>query len=78
MSFSENQAASKLRELLRDIGYGFRDVERIMLLAKSSEIARSIAEQRSIAEEDVRTIKIPTLIMNGRRYDRVVDVDALK
>jgi hypothetical protein len=38
----------------------------------------SIAEQRRIAEEDIRTIKIPTLMWNDRRYDRVVSEEALR
>ena len=78
LSFTEEQARAKLRELLGKVGFAPQSIERIMRLAASEEIQANLAEQKRIAEEDVRTIKIPTLIMNGRRYDRVVSVEKLK
>ncbi len=72
------QAIETLHGLLADIGYAPQQIDRIAALAQSEEILARIDEQRRIAEEDIRTIKIPTLIWDGRRYDRVVDVDTLR
>ncbi len=76
--FNRAQAEDRLQAMLREIGYTAEQIARIADLAASPEIAESIAEQRRIAEEDIRTIKIPTLLWNGRRYDRVVDVETLR
>lgn len=67
-----------LRSLLRDIGYSTGDVDRIMALAASDEVAHSLEEQRLLVEERIRTVKIPTLLIGGRRYDRVVDTETLR
>jgi len=67
-----------LRSLLRDIGYSTGDVDRIMALAASDEVAHSLDEQRLLVEERIRTVKIPTLLIGGRRYDRVVDTETLR
>jgi hypothetical protein len=78
LSFSRAQAEETLHGMLADIGYTPHERERIAELAASEEIADSIAEQRRIAEDSIRTIKIPTLLWNGRRYDRVVSEETLR
>lgn len=71
-------AEEALQSLLRDIGYSSEEVDRIAAIAASEDIRDSLAAQRRIVEDDVRTIKIPTLLLQGRRYDRVIDVDRLE
>jgi hypothetical protein len=66
-------AERMLRTLLREIGYSPAEIERIAALAASVEVRESLAAQRMIVEERIRTIKIPTLLFQGRRYDRVID-----
>lgn len=78
IGFTRSEAQHRLRELLAEIGFNNEEIDRIALLATSEEIAARIAEQRRIAEEEIRTIKIPTLLFGGRRYDRVVDVETLR
>lgn len=78
IGMTREQAIATLHRLLEDIGYTMQNIERIAQLAQSEEVRQSIAEQRRIAEEDIRTIKIPTLLWNGRRYDRVVDSTKLR
>jgi hypothetical protein len=70
-------AERTLKTLLREIGYSATDIERIARLAASDDVRQSLAEQRAIVEERIRTIKIPTLLFGGRRYDRVVGTDTL-
>lgn len=71
-------AQASMRELLAQIGYAPDQVEQVMQLAGADQVRQSLAEQKRIVEQVVRTIKIPTLILNGRRYDRVVDVPTLQ
>ncbi len=78
LGFTAQQAEQQLQALLKDIGYTPQQVLRVSELARSAEIAHVLAEQRMIVEERVRTIKIPTLLIDGRRYDRVVDASALR
>ena len=66
------QAYATLLSLLADIGYTQEEVDRIEALASSEEVLQSLAEQRAIVEERIRTIKIPTLLLGGRRFDRVI------
>ena len=42
------------------------------------EIASALAEQRRIVEEEIRTIKIPTFLYGGRRYDRVIGEERMR
>lgn len=67
-----------LQGMLRDIGYNETGISSIKLLSVSSDVEESLAHQRSIVEERIRTIKIPTLLFDGRRFDRVVSVEALR
>jgi hypothetical protein len=78
MAFNAKSAEAQLRTMLLEIGYTPQQVERIGTLAASDEVAHALAEQRTIVEDAVRTIKIPTLLIGGRRYDRVVDEEKLR
>jgi hypothetical protein len=42
-----------------------------------TEISRSLEDQKMIVEQKLRTIKIPTLLIGGRRFDRVVSATKL-
>ncbi len=72
------QARTRIHEFLKQIGYSDEQIKQIQTLSTTDEVKNSLAAQRSIVEEKVRTIKIPTIIFNGRRFDRVVDVDVLR
>ncbi len=78
IAMTRADAERTLRELLSQIGYAPEETDRVMARAQSQDVARSLAEQKRVVEEDVRTIKIPTLLINGRRYDRVVDPEKLR
>lgn len=72
------QAQTTLLSLLEDIGYSSEDIDRIASLAVSEEVKQSLEQQRQIVEDRIRTIKIPTLIINGRRFDRVIDTKKIQ
>lgn len=78
MGFTRAEAEQELRTLLKEIGYTSDEVEKISKLAASSDIQDQLAAQRAIVEKKVRTIKIPTLLFGGRRYDRVIDIESLR
>ncbi len=71
-------AEQALKALLHEIGYTLAEIERITTLAASEEVQESLSAQRSIVEERIRTIKIPTLLFGGRRYDRVINAQRLR
>ncbi len=78
IGMTADDARKTLRLLLEDIGYPSTEAERIMTLATGDDIAHSLAEQRLIVEDRIRTVKIPTLLIGGRRYDRVIDIERLR
>jgi len=77
IGMNDDQVESMLDTMLRDIGYSDLEISRITRLASSEEVSSRLAEQKVIVEDRVRTIKIPTLLYSGRRYDRVVSVEKL-
>ncbi len=78
MGMTDDDAVRQLQHLLQEIGYTTDEVSRIAVLADSPAIKASLTAQRSIVEQRIRTIKIPTLLIAGRRYDRVIDTSAIK
>ena len=78
IGFTRVEAEHALRELLLDIGYSSQNVDAIFTLAESPEIIENLRVQAEIVEKRIRTIKIPTLLIGGRRYDRSVSVEELK
>lgn len=77
IGMDRRMAEETLQSLLRDIGYDNAEIDRIVTLAQSDDIAHALDEQRLIVEDAIRTVKIPTLLIGGRRYDRVVSVETL-
>lgn len=67
-----------MTDLLQGIGYTPQQVALIQERTTSTEVAEALLQQRRMVEDEIRTIKIPTLIIAGRRYDRVVDTDKLQ
>jgi hypothetical protein len=76
--YSKKEVPQKLEALIKEIGYNDQEIAQIRELSGSPEIKQSLQTQRNIVEQKVQTIKIPTIIFNNRRYDRVVDVETLK
>ncbi len=78
MQFTQRQAEETLHELLLQIGYTEDQAAVVAQRAGSPDIQQKLAAQKTIVEDRLRTIKIPTILFNGRRYDRVVSVDTLR
>jgi hypothetical protein len=41
-------------------------------------VAGIIADNKQLVEERIKTVKIPTIIFDGRRHDGLVSVDGLQ
>ena len=75
--FSHDQAKQVLEQFLVEAGYSPEQIKQIRGLADSQDIKDRLNKQRDIVERQVQTVKIPTILFGGRRYDRVVDVPTL-
>ncbi len=78
LMYNETQAKAKLAELLIEIGFSVDQIREIEQKANSAEISQSLERQKDIVENRVRTIKIPTIMFGGRRYDRLLSPEQLK
>lgn len=78
IGMTKADAERTLKMLLGEIGYGASEIAQISAMAASTDIRDSLAAQRAIVEERIRTIKIPTLLFDGRRYDRVISRERLE
>ena len=78
ISMTRADAIAALNVLLREIGYPQADADRIIALAASDNVHAALEAQREVVEKRIRTIKIPTLLFGGRRFDRVVSPATLE
>ncbi len=78
MGFTPDDAERMLHTLLGEIGYTAEQIQDIARAASSPLIHDRLNAQRMIVEKTIRTIKIPTLLLGGRRFDRVVGVESLR
>lgn len=67
-----------LQKWLKNIGYSDTQAQAIAKAADSQQVKNSIARQRLIVEKQIKTVKIPTLLLDSRRYDGVVSADKLR
>jgi hypothetical protein len=75
---SKKDIPTEIEKILTDIGYNNDEIAKIRELSTSDQVKQSLAAQKDIVENKLRTIKIPTIVFAGRRYDRVVDVETLR
>lgn len=74
---TRDEVQAALQQFLQEIGYTRAEVRQIDDLAASEGVQSALQAQRVIVESKLRTIKIPTLLFGGRRFDRAVDADTL-
>ncbi|MBN9176929.1 MAG: hypothetical protein J0I43_06135 [Microbacterium sp.] len=72
------EATARLQEWLSADGYAADAVAQIAVLAASPETAATLRAGRTVVEDDIRTVAIPSLIAGGRLHSGLVDVDALR
>lgn len=76
--YSKAEAESVLQKWLGEIGYDSEEIQKLQLLSRSEKVKERVKKQIKTVEENIRTLKIPTIIFDGRRYDRVVGPEKLK
>lgn len=67
--YTEAEAREILEEWLSEFGYSKDDVVKITTLTDSEEVAEIIEKNRDIVENQVKIVKIPTMLFNGKRHD---------
>lgn len=75
--YNKEEVITLINNYLKEFGYSNEQIKEINDLANSDFVKGAIAENSKIVEEKIKTVKIPTIIFDGRRYDRVVDVETL-
>lgn len=76
--YTAQEAEDRLLGWLAEFGYSAVQVEALSRASRSEAVRSSLARQKFIVEEQVQTIKIPTIIFDGRRHDRVVEPERLR
>lgn len=76
--YSGEDAEAVLVEWLDDIGYTEEQIKKIQEMSRSEKVNNVIEKQVELVEDKIRTIKIPTIIFDGRRYDRVISPEKLR
>jgi len=66
-----------LQEWAQEFGLSRAQVDTVASVAGSTEVAQVIAHNKTLVEERIHTVKIPTIIFDGRRHDGLVSVDDL-
>jgi len=63
---------------LTEFGLSQEQIANVTDVAASDEVTEIIASNKELVEVEIHTVKIPTIIFDGRRHDGVVSVDSLK
>jgi len=77
-TMTEDEVVKLLKDWLMDVGYIQEQIEKIEEDASSQKIADIISDNKNIVDNEIKTIKIPTIIFNGNRYDGLIETNRLK
>ena len=75
--YTVKEAEDVVLAWLTEIGYSKEDLVKIQQIANSDTVRSSLASQKDIVENTIKTIKIPTIMFDGRRYDRAIGPEKL-
>ena len=70
-------ATELLQDWSAEFGLSPEEVANVASVAASDEVANIIAANTQLVEESIHTVKIPTIIFDGRRHDGLVSVGDL-
>ncbi|TFD32258.1 DsbA family protein [Cryobacterium cryoconiti] len=77
-SAEPDAATALLQDWSAEFGLSPEQVDAVASVAASDEVADIIAANTQLVEESIHTVKIPSIIFDGRRHDGLVSVDDLK
>jgi hypothetical protein len=69
--YDEDGAKGILNDWLKEFGYSKQDVVKITTLVESEEVAKVVEHNRDIVENQVKIVKIPTMLFDNKRHDGV-------
>jgi len=69
--YSDTEARGVLEDWLREFGYTDAQVQKIVNLVDSDEVATRVDKNRDMVENQIKIVKIPTGIFDGKRHDGV-------
>lgn len=75
---SAEQAAEKLQGWLAEAGLTVEEIAAVVTLAESSDVADALERTRTVVEDEIRTLAIPSLIGGGRLHSGLADLDTLR
>lgn len=67
-----------IHQFLKEIGYTPEQIKTIDQGMASETVKTALEKQRDIVEKQIKTVKIPTILFGGRRFDRVVEPSGLR
>lgn len=76
-NFDHAAAEKQLQHFLKEIGYREDQIQAIAQFSTSAEVVDALKEQADIVVNKLKTVKIPTIVFGGRRYDRLIDQSQL-
>lgn len=75
--YTAKEAEDMIFSWLKGMGYSEEEISKIRQVAYSEDVKQSLVQQKEIVENQIKTIKIPTIMFDGRRYDRAVGPEKL-
>jgi hypothetical protein len=76
--WTETEMKQTRTEGLERIGYSEAQIIEIQQRASSQEVADLIGENKRVVKEEIKTVKIPTIIFDGRRTGGVLTAEQLQ
>ena len=76
-SMDADEATATLTGWLADFGLSADQIDVVVAAAGSDTVADVIAANKTLVEEEIATVKIPSIIFDGRRHDGLVKVEDL-
>lgn len=78
MMLNDRQTVALLQSWMKEFGYSDEQIAAIDTKAHSQEVKDLIAKNAKMVEQDIKTVKIPTIIFDGQRHDGVVEAAKLR
>lgn len=75
---TSEKVEATLQAWLEEFGYSSDEISSLVKLAHSTQTADALVSSGSLVENNLKTISIPTVVVDGRRYDKALTVDELK
>ena len=75
---SNEQTVELIHTWLKEIGYSGEQISIIDKTSTSNEVKNAINTSYELVNNKIKTVKIPTIIFNGRRHDGLVSIKNLE